>query len=95
MLYKMSEWENNGKFYCGCIDDLGHDSGVWYLPCRFLNLTPAAYLEMVITKYKPDHIFYSMDNDNCICSWFWKKQSDMRLFKNYINKKARETNFHI
>ena len=95
MLYKMSEWENNGRFHCGCVDDLAHDSGVWYLPCRFLDLTPAQYLEMVITKFKPDDFYYSMKDNTCFCSWSWSKQSDMRLFKNFINKKAREKNFQI
>lgn len=95
MLYKMTEWENNGKFYCGCVDDLGHDSGVWYLPCRFLDLSPAKYLEMVITKFKPDHIFYAIDDKHCVISWSWNKQSDMRLLKNHINAAARRKNFQI
>ena len=93
MLFKMSEWEINGKFHCGCVDDLGHDSGVWYLPCRFLDLSPAQYLELVLTKDKPDDVY--CDKEKCLCFWSWTKQADMRVFKNAMNAAARKKNFQI
>ena len=94
MLYKMTEWSSpSGFWHCNCIDDLGHNSGVWYLPARILDLSPAAYIEYVIKNFKPDDIY--ANKEKCFISFSWKKQEDMRKFKNYINKKAREKNFQI
>lgn len=94
MLYKMTEWSSpSGAWHCNCIDDLAHNSGVWYLPARILNLSPAAYIEYVIKNFKPDHI--SADKEKCFVSFSWESQTEMRKFKNFINKKAREVNFQI
>jgi len=94
MLYKMTEWQSSsGLWYCNCVDDLAHNSGVWYLPARILDLTPAAYIEYMIKNFKPDRIY--ADKESCFISFSWKNQADMRLWKNFINKKAREKNFQI
>lgn len=92
-LYTMDEWEICGKWYCGNISDLGNFSGFWAYPARMLDLTPAQYLKKVIEEFKPDNIFYS--DDFSFVGWSWNKQSDMRKFKNWINKTARDKFFCI
>ena len=98
MLYVMKEWESPvSGWRCGCIDNLAHDSGVWYLPARVLGISPAEFIELLITKFKPDHFHYSFGEDGttCFVDYSWDFQSKMREFKNYINAQARKNNFQI
>ena len=93
MLYKQTEWESESGWHCGCVDNLGKNSNAWYLPARILGLNPADYIKFIIKNYKPDNIW--VDSEKYLVFFSWKNQSDMRLFKNFINKKARECNFQI
>ena len=93
-IYHMEEWQDPiGYWHCNDTNDLAHNSGVWYLPARILNMSPAKYIEWVINTYKPDEV--SFGTDATVVSFKWKSQSQMRAFKNFINKKAREKNFEI
>ena len=93
-LYKMTEWESlSSGWYCGCVDNLGGGSNLWYLPARILDISPAEFIELLVTKYKPDNIWYS--KENCILCYSWKDQSKMRKFKNDMNAAARKKNFQI
>ena len=93
-LFKMTEWQSaSGKWYCGCIDNLAGDSGAWYLPARILNISPAEFIELLIKKYEPDDIYYNKETG--FFSYSWTDQSKMRVFKNWINTKARTAKFQI
>ena len=89
----MSEWETASGWHCGCVDDLAHGSNAWYLPARILDLTPAHYIQYVLKEFKPDNIY--INKEKCLFFFSWKNQTDMRKFKNFINKKAREKNFQL
>jgi len=93
MLWKAEEWKQNGKWYCNCVSNLGKDSGLWYHPARILGISPAAFLELLITKYKPDNFYYNKKSG--FCSWSWSSQKQMRTFKNWINAEARKKNYQI
>lgn len=94
MLYKMSEWESDGSgWHCGCLDNLAKDSNLWYLPARILNITPAAFVELLATKYQPDYFYYNPETG--FLSYSWSSQTRMRSFKNWINAEARKVNFQI
>lgn len=92
MLYKSSEWESASGWNCNCVDDLAGWAGLWYTPARILNISPAAFVELLITQYNAK-IYYN--EKTCFVSYYWEKQDDMRKFKNFINRKAREVNFQI
>ena len=93
-ILKYSEWEDSsGNWHCGDIEDLGKGSNLWWLPARMLGMTPAAYLEWVITNYKPDNVYYS--DDASFVGWNWKSQTAMRKMKNDLNAKARTKGFMI
>ena len=93
MVWQAEEWQSaSGLWHCGCVKDLAHDSNAWYLPARILNLTPAAYVKFMVDNYNP---IVQVSTDKCLVFFSWEKQSDMRLFKNFINKKARDYNFQI
>ena len=92
-LFKLAEWESNGKWHCGDIEDLANDSNVWWLPARMLGMSPAEYLKWVIETFKPDDVYYSKDVS--FVGWSWTKQSNMRIYKNKLNALARQKNFII
>jgi hypothetical protein len=94
VLYKMSEWEApGGRWYCGCIDHLGSADNTWYIPCRFLGISPAEYVKLILVKYKPDKYYF--EKEKCIFIFSWMDQSKMRKFKNDMNAAARKVNFKI
>ena len=92
-LYKAVEWRDEiGRWHCADTGALERNSGVWYIPARVLGITPAEYVNLVKTKYDADISF------NSDCSFVfvkWENQNKMRLFKNYLNKVARERNFCV
>ena len=92
-ILKMVEWEDYDGVHCADTSDLGKGSAIWYLPARMMNMKPAEYLNWVIKNYNPDIIKHSKD---CSTVWFvWKDQTTMRIYKNYINKIAREKSYLI
>lgn len=96
-LFQMTEWVSpTGKWHCACVSNLKENSSAWYLPARILGISPAEYLLFVIENYKPDDIsVLNKDSNDLIILFSWNEQKNMRKFKNYINKKAREVNFQI
>ena len=95
MLYKLDyEWQSeSGYWYCGCMKNLAGNSNHWVLKARAMNLTPAQFIELLLTKYKPDNFYIS--EDRTFISFSWKNQSSMRIFKNDLNKAARKNGFQI
>ena len=94
MIWKMTEWKSaSGRWHCNCVDDLAGSAGLWYTPARILDLTPATYIQYVIDNFKPDQI--SVDKEKCLVFFSWNNQTNMRKFKNFLNKKAREKNFQV
>ena len=98
-LLKYTEWQScSGRWYCGAtdLDILGSKTGaLWFLPARFLGLSPAQYLQWVINNYEPDRVFYSKDFSFVGWSWSKENQLKMRKFKNKINLLAKEKGIYV
>ena len=94
-LYKLTEWESTGSglWYCNDVSNLTGGSGNWWNAARACNLTPAAFIEMLLKDFKPD--IFSYNSEKNIAIWAWKDKDAQRKFKNYINKQARINNFVI
>lgn len=96
MLYKEKEEHMGNHWYSYCHDNLGKRYQQWMVPVRLLEITPAEYAELMVTKYNAKLRY-------CKNSWngqgflmrYWDSQADMRKWKNYINKVAREKGFQI
>lgn len=95
MVWKATEWQlaSDGSWTCGCVDDLANNSNVWYHPARILGISPAQFLVLLFTKYKPDNFTYIPEK--CLCFWSWKDQNKERMYKNWINAEARKKNYQI
>ena len=94
MIWQATEWQgSSGSWYCNCLDNLAGGYGAWFMPARILDITPAEFLTLLITEFKPDNI--SISEVGCFVTYSWKSQSAMRKWKNWINKQARERKFEI
>lgn len=93
-IWKASEWETVGMgWHANCVDNLAGGSALWYHPARILNITPAAFVELLVKEYKPDNLFYSEEKNLLVFTW--KDQAQMRHYKNFINAQARKANYQI
>lgn len=92
-LLKYVEWECSGRWHCNDTSDLCSIRALWWAPARMLNISPAEFVQLLIDRFHPDYIAYSIEHDCLVYSW--RKQSDMRLFKNWLNAQARKYNFII
>lgn len=91
-LYKASMWQgSSGKWFCSDVEDLGHHSGRWWIPCRLLGVTPEEYVKILINEFHVSSITYSLESNYLHFSW--DKDPECRRYKNWINKKAREANY--
>lgn len=93
-LLKLTEWQGATLWYCADIEELGRkDSGKWWHIPRMLNLPLIDYILLLKDKYKAEGFQYSIETDTLVFGW--KKQSDMRIFKNAMNAAARKANFKV
>ena len=97
-LLRYEEFELNGRWYCNDTKELNRKDSVaslWYTPARMLNMELADYVKMLIERFEVDHISYGGTeyHEAGVLVYSWDSQAKMRVFKNFINKKARELNF--
>jgi hypothetical protein len=89
MKIKLTEWqEGDGSWHAADISAVGQGSSRWWLVPRALGMSLPDYVQMIITKYKPDRIKYFEDAN--VLTYSWKSQAAMRLFKNNVNKMLRD-----
>lgn len=91
LFYK--EWQGESLWYCGDTAELTSNAGKWWAPARMLNISPAEFVKLLIDKFHPDKILYNEERDVLI--YGWRKQADMRVFKNWLNAQARKYQFYI
>lgn len=98
-LYKMTEWESNGKYLVGCIDDLGHFSGAWWIPARILNLSLDDYVKMLVNDYHAViwgwNDYPKEDKRNSLLLFYFNNLLDARAFKNKVNGAAKTRSYMI
>lgn len=93
-IFKLVEFQgNSGMWYCSDPSNFAGGSGNWWNAARAWNLSPAAFIEMLIKDFHPDNISYSLDKNVLVYSW--KSQVDMRAYKNATNRQARLHNYII
>lgn len=92
-LLHYDEWGDCTGWTCNDTSDLCSQRGLWWIPARMLHISPVEYVEMLITRFKPDRIKYFPDTNVLVYSW--RNQSDMRRFKNFINAEARRRGYKL
>ena len=58
MIWQVKEWESESGWHCKCVDDLANNSAAWWLPARVLGISPAEFIKLLLTKYKPDDFYF-------------------------------------
>ena len=93
-LYKMVEWQDGaGNFHCNDTSDLAGIAGYWWVPARMLDLTPAEFVEWLITNYHPD--FTSFNGVTFLYWWKPENYGLMHKYLLYINAEARKRKFYV
>lgn len=91
MVYKLQEFQGaSGLWYVGTPTILTKYAHLWHLPALVLDLPLTDFIIELQDKYSAE-VYYKGN----FVGYRWEKQSDMRKFKNAINKKAREINFIV
>ena len=85
MLYKMSEWEICGKWYCNCTDKLGTISAQWWFPMRLLNLSISDFVNLLLSY---EAVIDSYENDLLI--YHFNSYKDCHSFVLYVNRMAKK-----
>lgn len=92
-LLKYTEWQGANSWYCNDVSDLQSIGALWWAPARMLNIPPVEFVQLLISQFHPDFIQYNKECDVLIYSW--RKQADMRIFKNWLNAQARKYKFYV
>ena len=50
-VFKMTEWESNGKWMCGDVSALAANSNTWWYVPRMLSLSLEDYVKLLISRY--------------------------------------------
>lgn len=91
-IMKFTEWEQNGKWYCNDVSDLGHGSSFWWHPARMLNISLEDYI--LLLKDKFNAVNFKFPNQK-ILLWDWQSYSDCHRFMQFINKEAKKRKYFI
>ena len=88
MKIKLTEWqESDGSWHAADISAVGQGSNRWWLVPRALGMPLEDYVQMLVTKYKPDYIKYNAAAD--VLTYSWHSITALRAFKNDMNKALR------
>lgn len=91
---KYEPWEDGlGNYHVNDCTDLKSIRGLWWIPARMLGISPAEYVELLVTRFKVDKIQYNEEADVLIYSW--RSLQRARDFKNWLNAEARKRKFEL
>lgn len=87
-IFKINIWQSgSGHWYCA---DTNKMTKWWVIPA-LLGVSLEDYVKMLLDKYKVDNIDYRQKGDVLIFSW--NKERYARIFKNDVNRIARNKHF--
>lgn len=92
-IYKMTEWQDavSGTWHCNDVFH-GYKYAVWWVVPRMLQMDLADYVKMLIEDYHAEVTYFA---DKSVLLMSWKSQAECRKFKNWVNRRARETQFYV
>jgi len=92
-IYKMTEWQDAalGTWHCNNVSH-GLKYAMWWIVPRLLEISPAEYVKLLVETFHAEVLYLSKKG---VLLFKWRKQSDMRRFKNTINRIAREKKFYV
>ena len=97
MIYKETEAQMGQYWHSFCKDNLSAKYPQWYPATQILGVSPAQLVKILIEDYHAI-VQYPQNRTGPDPTFFvkrWESQTDMRKWKNFINKKAREAQYEI
>ena len=89
---KYAEFQGgSGYWYINCPDAIGKVQNQWWYMARIRNLSPAAYLEMLVKDY---HAIVKFNGKTLLYSWKKENYGKMHSFLLWINREARNRKFY-
>lgn len=93
-ILKMSVWKSSSdRWFCADVEDLGHDSALWWYPARLLGISLTDYVLLLKDKYHATNFHYN--KNILVFSWTEENKIYATKFKNDINALARKKNFRV
>lgn len=95
-VYKATEWKDlAGNIRIQC-DDLVGTGRNWSEPAKILGMKPSDFLASLKEDYEATLVPYrNKEGKLTFVGYHWKSLQKARLFKNKLNKIAREKNYKI
>ena len=87
------EYEDGHGWHAMNGHNLGAGSNEWWRLPAALKMDYADYVCVLIEQFKPDYIHWNEERN--VLSFAWKKQMDMRKFRNWANKRFREVHPNV
>ena len=96
-LYSATEWELNGVWHVNDVEDLAGMSGLWWIPCRILDISPLDYVKKLIDDFNAINIEYIHNEDfsKDLLTFAFKKNSEAVKYRKFINQKAKDKQFYL
>lgn len=95
-ILRLEEYQGgDDNWYVAATADIGKLANKWYVIPYALKMTPFDYVNMLITKFKPDRVSLREGPFGSVLIYSWKKQADMRVYKNWINAQLRKQQFFV
>ena len=94
-ILRLEEFECAGWWYCTATKEIGKIGNKWYTIPFALKMSSYDFVDLLITKFKPDKISLKEGSLGSVLIYAWKKQSDMRVFKNWVNAQLRKVQFYV
>lgn len=86
--FKMTEWENCGKWYIANTEDIGGIANNWWFPAKILNIPLDLYVKKLVEEYHADITYYE---DKNLLLYSFKNLSDLSKYKRWVNTSVRAT----
>ena len=94
-ILRLEEFECAGVWYCAAINELGKIGNKWYTLPFALQMTPYDYVKMLVEKFHPDSVHLLDGPNGSVLVYWWRKQADMRVYKNWMNAQLRKYQFMV
>lgn len=94
-ILRLEEFESCGHWYCAATADIGKIGNKWYVIPYALKMTPYDFVKLLIEKFKPDNVSLKDGPFGSVLVYSWKKQADMRVYKNWLNAQLRKVQFYV
>lgn len=92
-VFKYEEFQGaTGKWRCNIKTNLASNYAQWWMPARMLQITPAAYVQMLRERFGVDGVILY---DSGFLDFWWEKEhySKAHSFVLFINREARNRGF--